>query len=92
MHWWGLSRWETFCSLAAGRQPVAKPSFCKSQETAPNACQQVSKPHLKKLAKSRLQFLSASFYVPDTTVIATVLLPPTATATATATTTTATLT
>ena len=31
----------------------------------PNACQWVSKPHMKKLAKSRMQFLSANFYVPE---------------------------
>ena len=51
--------------LAAGSQPVSKPSFYKSQETAPNASQRVSKPQWKKLAQSRLQFLSASFYVPE---------------------------
>ena len=38
--------------------------FYKSQESAPNACQQVSKVHWKKLAKSSLQFLFASFYFP----------------------------
>jgi hypothetical protein len=48
----------------------------KSQETAinlkklpasvfPNASQRVSKPQWKKLAKSRLQFVSATFYVPE---------------------------
>ena len=51
-------------------QRVSKPQwkklFYKSQETAPNASQRVSKPQWKKLAKSRLQFLSASFYVPGT--------------------------
>ena len=41
-----------------------KKLFYKSQETAPNASQRVSKPQWKKLAKSRLQFLSDSFYVP----------------------------
>jgi len=47
------------------QQAVSKPRFYKSQETAPNACQRISTPQWKKLAKSRLQFLSASFYVPD---------------------------
>jgi hypothetical protein len=39
--------------LAAGSQAVSKLRFYKSQETAPNACQRVSKPHWKKLAKSK---------------------------------------
>ena len=42
-----------------------KISFYKSQETAPKPSQRVSKAHSKKLAKSRLQFLSRSFYLPD---------------------------
>jgi hypothetical protein len=33
--------------------------------TAPNAKQRVSKAQWKKLGKSSLQFLSASFYVPE---------------------------
>ena len=37
----------------------------ESWETAPNACQQFFKAHWKKLAKSSLQLLLASFYFPD---------------------------
>ena len=48
----------------ASRSLGTKPSFYKSQETAPKSCQRVSKAHSKKLAKSRLQFLSRSFYLP----------------------------
>ena len=46
--------------LAASSQPVSKPTFYQSEETAPNTCQRVSKLHLKKLAESSLQCLSAS--------------------------------
>jgi hypothetical protein len=53
-----------------------KKLFYKSQETAPNASQRVSKPQWKKLAKSRLPFLSASFYVPGTPCITSTQSPP----------------
>ena len=50
-------------------QRVSKPQWKKltkmPEETAPNACQRISKPHRKQLAKSSVQFLSASFYVPE---------------------------
>ena len=59
------------CKFLASEFLGTKPSFYKEtvanacQETAPNACQRVSKPHWKNLAKSSLQFLSASFHVPE---------------------------
>ena len=37
----------------------------RKKETAPNPCQRVSQTHGKKLAQSRLQFLSRSFYLPE---------------------------
>ena len=64
----GVGRRETFFVRAGSRsvsQQVSKPSFYKSQETAPNVSQCVSKPQWKKLTQSRLQFLSDSFYVPE---------------------------
>jgi len=48
-----------------GSQPVSKPSFYKSQETAPNAYQQVSKNSARNRPNSSLQFLLASFYFPE---------------------------
>jgi len=45
-----------------GSQPVSKPSFYKSSETAPNACQQVS----KNSARNRPKF-QCSFYLPVST-------------------------
>ena len=74
-----VSEWTSTASSASVLQPplVWGIVVCRivmgseKKKTAPNDCQRVSKAPWKKLAKSSLQFLSASFYIysiPSTTV------------------------
>jgi hypothetical protein len=61
----------TDCKCMIGNEPQSVCNQCPVHSgtlqtaTAPNAKQRVSKAQWKKLGKSSLQFLSASFYVPE---------------------------
>ena len=49
-------------------QRVSKPSLCKSQETAPNPSQPVSKAHSEKLAQIQTGVSNTQFLIPGTTL------------------------